>query len=86
MARSQLWANVKVMTSGGLTVAGGGEFALPLQNIYRYEAKQSFFVTLNENHSATEEVYVIVELGGRHSFGTIRAKLIVADSRDVTNE
>lgn len=86
VARSQLWANVKVMTSGGLVVAGGGEFALPLQNIYRYEAKQSFSVTLNENHSATEEVYVIAELNGRHSFGTIRAKLIVADSRDITNE
>lgn len=73
------------MTSGGLVVAGG-EFALPLQNTYRYEAKQSFSVTLKENYSATEEVYVIVELNGRHSFGTIRAKLIVADSRDVTNE
>ena len=86
VARSQLWANVKVMTSGGLTVAGGGEFALPLQNTYRYEAKQKFSVTLNENHSATEDIFAVVELNGRHSFGTLRAKLIVADSRDITNE
>jgi len=86
LSRSQLWANVKVLTSGGLTVNGGNEFSVPLQNTYRYLAKQSFSVTLNQTHSCAEDVYVVIEINGRHSFGTLRAKLFVADYRDVTNE
>ncbi len=86
LARSPLWADVKVFTSGGLTVPGGNEFTIPLQNTYRYEGKQRFSVCLNEIHGGTEDVYVTIGIGGRHSVGTIAAKLICADMRDVTNE
>lgn len=86
LSRSQLWANVKVFTGNGLTVTESGEFCVPLQNTYRYEAKQKFSVALNECHGATEDVFVQIQLNGRHSFATLRAKLIVAQKRDVTNE
>lgn len=86
LSRSQLWANVKIFTGSGLSLVGGGEFCLPLQNTYRYESKQKFSVMLNENHGSTEDVFVQVQINGRHSFTTLRAKLIVADTRDVTNE
>ena len=75
-----------MFTSGGLTVPGGNEFTIPLQNTYRYEGKQRFSVCLNEIHGGTEDVYVTIGIGGRHSVGTIAAKLICADMRDVTNE
>jgi len=86
LSRSQLWATVKVFTSDGLSVVGGNEFSFPLQNTYRYLAKQSFSVTLNQSHSGIKDVFVVIEINGRHSFGTLRAKLFVADYRDITND
>lgn len=86
LSRSQLWANVKVLTGRGLALVNGGNFCVPLQNTYRYEAKQKFSVVLNESHGETEDIFVQVEINGRHSFTTLRVKLIAADKRDVINE
>ena len=61
-------------------------FSVPLQNTYRYVAKQDFSVSLTEFHGSMEDIIVEISLVGRHTYGVIKATLAVADSRDVTAE
>lgn len=85
VSRAPQWANVKIYTDAGLT-ADCNSFTIPMQNTYRYVAKQKFSVTLTENHSTAENVLVEISLSGRHTYGVLKATLAVADARDVTKE
>ncbi|MCI8595824.1 MAG: ADP-ribosylglycohydrolase family protein [Clostridia bacterium] len=85
VSRSPHWADVRVYTGKGLRT-DCVSFSVPLQNTYRYVAKQDFSVSLTEFHGSMEDIIVEISLMGRHTYGVIKATLAVADSRDVTAE
>ena len=85
VSRAPHWANVRIYTGKGL-VCDSDCFSVPLQNTYRYEATQKFSVSLAENFSPSEDILVEISLGGRHTFGVLKATLCVGDVRDVCAE
>lgn len=83
MSRTANWAQIRILTGKGLQTEGDNCFTMPLQNTYHYVAEQHFRVVLTEFHREAEDVFVEISLNGRSSFGLLRARLMVAEERDV---